>query len=110
MTTEINTENKDIESVIWEINDFSDEYIKANAQRVYAKDLGLDTRIGKPYVGQNFIAVHINGETQRLIEYYGGFEYIDEDDIRYFGNYKVYLNSSDRVRECFRSLKEKEEN
>ena len=92
--------------MIWEINDFSDEYIEAKTKRVHAEDLGLDARVGTPYVGEDFIAVRANRENQRMIEYYGGFEYVDEEDIRHFGNYKIYLNSSNRVAEHLERLKD----
>ncbi len=97
MKLEISTEDHDIEGLIWEINDFSDTFIEQNTKRVNAENLKLDYRCGTILVGESFVAVPMNGESQRILEYYGGFEYVDEEDVRYLGNYKIYLNSSNRV-------------
>ena len=51
----------------------------AGAVCVGARDAGLDYRCGRVYISvdENWIAVE--GST-RSIDYYGGFEYIDEGD------------------------------
>ncbi len=105
MKLEIDTEDHDIEGLIWEINDFSDTFIEQNTKKIHSKDLGMDERVGNIYVGDSFIAVPLNGHSQKMLEYYGGFEYVDEEDIRYLGNYKIYLNSCNRVASHLERLK-----
>lgn len=110
MKIEIDTDDHDVEGIIWEIADFTNTFIEERTEKVSSEDLGLDNRIPKLRVGDNFIAVSLNGYDQKQLEYYGGFEYVDEEDIKYMGDYKFYFDSSDRV-DCvlskYRAKKEK---
>mgnify|MGYP003657756582 CR=1 FL=1 len=64
---------------------------------VDARDAGLDYRSGRIYISvdENWIAVE--GST-RSIDYYGGFEYIDEGAKTVIGRYTFYEGECDRVR------------
>ena len=74
-------------------------------RRVRASELGLDDRCGRAYVDEDCIVVEGDG---RSYNYYGGFEYIDSEDIRKVGDYTIYLNTSDRVQEALECLMEKD--
>jgi hypothetical protein len=44
----------------------------------------------------------------RSFNYYGGFEYIDGEDRRTLGDYVIYLDTSERVRDALEALMEKD--
>jgi hypothetical protein len=76
-------------------------------RRVTANELGLDMRCGRAYVSENMDAIIVDGDA-RSFNYYGGFEYIDDEDKRQLGDYTVFLDTSDRVRDALESLMEKD--
>ena len=75
-------------------------------RQVTANDLGLDMRCGRAYVDEDCIVV--DSGNARSFDYYGGFEYIDDEDKRTLGDYVIYLNTSDRVQEALECLMEKD--
>ena len=76
-------------------------------RRVSANDLGLDMRCSRAYVGENLDCIIVDGDA-RSFNYYGGFEYIDDEDKRTLGDYTFFLDTSDRVREALETLMEKD--
>jgi hypothetical protein len=76
-------------------------------RRVTANDLGLDMRCGRAYVGENNDCIIVEGDA-RGFNYYGGFEYIDSEDKRTLGDYTVFLDTSERVRDALECLMEKD--
>lgn len=100
MKLEIDTEDHDVEGLIWEIADFANTFIEEKTKTIRAEDLGLDSRIPNIRVGDGFIATLRESHAEKMLQYYGGFEYIEEEDIKYMGDYKFYFDSSDRVREA----------
>ena len=74
-------------------------------RRVTASELGLDQRCGRAYVDEDCIVVEGDG---RSFNYYGGFEYIDGEDIRKLGDYTIFLDTSERVRDALEALMEKD--
>ena len=76
-------------------------------RRVSAVELGLDMRCGRAYVSENMDAIIVDGDA-RSFNYYGGFEYIDSEDKRTLGDYTVFLDTSDRVRDALESLMERD--
>jgi hypothetical protein len=76
-------------------------------RRVTANELGLDMRCGRAYVSENNDAIIVDGDA-RSFNYYGGFEYIDAEDIRKLGDYTVFLDTSERVRDALECLMEKD--
>jgi len=77
-------------------------------RRVTANELGLDIRCGRAYVGENLDCIIVDGDA-RSFNYYGGFEYIDSEDIRKLGDYTIFLDTSDRVRDALECLMEAED-
>jgi len=75
-------------------------------RRVSASDLGLDIRCGRAYVDEDCIVV--DSGNARSYDYYGGFEYIADEDKRVVGDYVVYLATADRVMEALECLMEKD--
>ena len=74
-----------------------------------AEDLGLDPRscYGTIYTSDEGIAVEKHHESN--LQYYGGFEYVDEDSRYELGGYVFYSADSNRVRQCIERLTEKTE-
>ena len=73
-----------------------DDYVFENMKECDPKDLGLDSRCGGPvFVNEDGIAVPKGA--RKYIEYYGGFEYIDNEYVEEVGPYVFYLAEDDRV-------------
>ena len=77
-------------------------------RRVSAVELGLDVRCGRAYVDDNMEYIVVDKGNARSYNYYGGFEYIDDEDKREMGDYVIYLNTCDRVNDALECLMEKE--
>jgi len=65
---------------------------------------GLDPRAlgGECYFGPGVIVTTING--RKSLDYYGGFEYIDEEHIITVGDYVFYSVEADRVAQVLERL------
>ena len=99
---------RDFESMmdlVDEIQDMVDRQVQG-MRRVSASDLGLDIRCGRAYVDEDCIVV--NDANARSFNYYGGFEYINDEDVRKVGDYVIYLATADRVQDALDSLMEKD--
>ena len=68
--------------------------------RVNAKEIGLDPRAGYVYVDVDEELIIADHRNIRSLDYYGGFEYVDEDATQTFGDFKIYMTDGedDRVR------------
>jgi hypothetical protein len=77
-------------------------------RRVHATELGLDMRCGRAYVDDNMEYIVVDAGNARSYNYYGGFEYIDDEDKRTLGDYVVYLNTSERVSDALENLMERD--
>ena len=88
-----------------EVQDLVERQIQG-MRRVHATDLGLDNRCGFAYVDEDCIVV--DDARSRSFNYYGGFEYISDEDKRTLGDYTIYFNTCDRVRGALESLMEKD--
>jgi len=72
-----------------------------------ADELGLDTRCGYLYANEDCIVVGKSAD--RLLQYYGGFEYVDKEYRFELGNYVVYLGEDKRVGNHLARIFEKDE-
>ena len=77
-------------------------------RRVSANDLGLDIRCGRAYIGENNDCIIVDDANARSFNYYGGFEYIEDEDVRKLGDYGIYIDTSERVRDALEALLEKD--
>ena len=77
-------------------------------RRVSANDLGLDIRCGRAYIGENNDCIIVDDANARSFNYYGGFEYIEGEDVRKLGDYVIYIDTSERVRDALEALMEKD--
>ena len=90
-----------------EVQDMVERHVQG-MRRVSAVELGLDIRCGSAYVDEDMESIVVAGSNERSYNYYGGFEYIDDEDKRMLGDYTVFLSTSDRVRDALECLMEKE--
>ena len=89
---------------MWELEQQIEELVnkyleESNAVEVSAYKAGLDYRCGRVYVSLEEDWIAVKGSTG-LINYYGGFEYIDSDYVTTIGNVTFYEAETDRVRDC----------
>ena len=98
----IETETKgitmDFQDLIDTVNNTVDTFL-ADAQEVDSSALGFDGRsfYGKAFVTPEVLAVR--AESDRSLQYYGGFEYVRKEHRIGMGDWVFYLAESDRVRE-----------
>ena len=85
-----------IQNIMIEVNNQMHE-LCGNLPCVRADKVGLDSRAGWVFVGEDCIIVE--GST-RAIDYYGGFEYVDSECRTQLGEYTIYMADNDRVQDC----------
>ena len=90
-----------------EVQDMIERQV-AGMKRVSATDLGLDIRCGFAYVDEDMEAIVVDDARARSFNYYGGFEYIADEDKRTLGDYVIYFATCDRVRDALECLMERE--
>jgi hypothetical protein len=90
-----------------EVQDMVERQV-AGMRRVSATELGLDQRCGFAYVDDNMEAIVVDDARARSFNYYGGFEYISDEDKRTLGDYTIYFSTCDRVRGALESLMERD--
>jgi hypothetical protein len=82
-------------------------FVNDNMDLVPASDLGLDPRCGRLFVNDEGIAV--SKDSDRSLQYYGGFEYVDKDYRHELGEFVFYSVDDDRVREHVETFFNEEE-
>jgi hypothetical protein len=88
-----------------EVQDMIERQV-AGMRRVSATDLGLDQRCGFAYVDEAMECIVVDDARARSFNYYGGFEYIADEDKRQLGDYTIYFNTCDRVCDALERLME----
>jgi hypothetical protein len=82
------------------------ERIVETTTPVEPQDVGLDDRCGPILIGNDFIASLM----PRMLDYYGGFEYVTEG-VMTIGEMKVYpADGNDRVQRVLDFVTEEEDN
>jgi hypothetical protein len=90
-----------------EVQDLVERQV-SGMRRVSATALGLDQRCGFAYVDGDMECIVVDDARARSFDYYGGFEYIADEDKRRVGDYVIYLNTNDRVSDALECLMEAE--
>jgi hypothetical protein len=81
-----------------EINGKVEELIDEEFRLVKPEDVGLDSRAGyNLFINEDFIAV--SKSNRRSLDYYGGFEYVDEEHVTVLGDYVFYSADDERVQD-----------
>jgi hypothetical protein len=94
------SENSSLFTVTEEIADFMGNYVE-KMKRVGAKEIGLDERAGSVWISRS----HIVTDNDRALRYYGGFEYVHDDNKTVLGNYVIYSYDDERVNDCIEHLR-----
>lgn len=94
-----------------EINEKVEVLIDEEFRLVKPTDVGLDSRAGYTlFINEDYIAV--SKSNRRSLDYYGGFEYVDEEHVTVLGDYVFYSADDERVQghldEFFHPEKEEE--
>lgn len=75
---------------------------------VRPQDVGLDSRAGYDlWISDEGIITTIHSD--RTLQYYGGFEYVDKDYRMELGDWVFYSSEDDRVQRCLDYYNEVEE-
>ena len=72
--------------------------------KVSANQIGLDVRAGWVYVDVENQLIVVDHNSVRSLNYYGGFEYVDSEQVTTMGDYTVYQSEDedDRVGDAVR--------
>ena len=90
------------------INATVEQFIEENWKEGNREQTGLDTRaFGKFWYC--YEGIFIFAGNRRSLDYYGGFEYIDSDYVKTYGEYVFYSADADRVQEVLENLMENED-
>ncbi len=89
------------------INEVVERNIRNQFTQVPASDLGLDNRCGRVMVDVVDEVIAVPNHNIRMLDYYGGFEYITEGDGRItVGDYTFFTSDNERVNDCFNALRD----
>ena len=87
-----------LNSLQWEINKKVETIIDEEFREVTPKEVGLDPRAGyNIFINEDYIAV--SKGNRRTLDYYGGFEYVDEEHITVLGDMVFYSADDERVQD-----------
>lgn len=99
-----------LNSLQWELNKKVEAIIDEEFREVTPKEVGLDPRAGyNIFINEDYIAV--SKGNRRTLDYYGGFEYVDEEHVTVLGDMVFYSADDERVQDHLDEffMKEKEE-
>ena len=99
-----------MENILDFVDDVNDRMRRLVNEMDYAPadELGLDRRAGyRLHVNEDCIVV--DKDSDRTLQYYGGFEYVDKEYRIEMGDYVIYLGDDDRVRSHIDTYYEVEE-
>jgi len=86
----------DLYTIVNVMNDMVEQFIDDKFQMVKPKEVGLDTRSSyQLFINEDYIA--IRKSDLRSLDYYGGFEYVDEEHVTVLGDYIFYSADDERV-------------
>ena len=87
-----------LHELISEINSKVEGLIDEEFREVTPKEIGLDTRAGhRLFINEDYIAV--SRGNRRSLDYYGGFEYVDEEHVTVLGDMVFYSADDERVQD-----------
>ena len=86
----------DLFEFIDEVTEISDNFVSGMG-KVPAEKMGLDRRSGTLFITPDCIATYKSND--RALQYYGGFEYVDNQYRHEMGDYVFYSAEDDRVRD-----------
>lgn len=100
----------DINNIKQVLNEMVEQLIDEEFREVTPKEVGLDPRAGyRLFINEDYIAV--SKGNRRTLDYYGGFEYVDEEHVTVLGDMVFYSADDERVQDHLDEffMQEKEE-
>ena len=95
--------------IVSEAEDKIKEYLR-NLPKISADKIGLDKRAGKCWIDVDNREIIVNNIFVGPLDYFGGFEYIKEDDERtQIGQYTIYGGYNSRVEDSIDHYEEHHE-
>ena len=90
------------ENLIEGIDAMTERYIARECQQTQASFLGLDSRAGYTlYVNVDDRVIAVHNRHRGILDYYGGFEYVEKENVTTIGNYTFYRGDEcERVQSC----------
>jgi hypothetical protein len=85
-----------------------EQYVENDCKVGDRNKTGLDPRAFGSRFYYNYDCIIIDISARRSLDYYGGFEYIDSDYIRTYGDFVIYSAEADRVQEVIDNLLQEE--
>ena len=88
----------DIYNIKQVLNEMVDQLIDDEFRVVKPVEVGLDNRSAyQLFINEDHIAVRKSD--RRGLDYYGGFEYVDEEHVTVLGDYIFYSSDDERVQD-----------
>ena len=87
----------DLFELIDNVTELTDTFV-GGMVKVNPEQLGLDNRCGSLFVTPDCIGTY--KERDRALQYYGGFEYVNDMDRHEMGDYVFYSREATRVDEA----------
>ena len=85
-----------LRELLSEMNSKVEGLIDEEFREVTPKEVGLDSRAGyRLFINEEYIAV--SRGNRRSLDYYGGFEYVDEEHVTVLGDMVFYSSDDERV-------------
>ena len=86
----------DVQDMLDEVKDLAQRAVEDDMVEIKPEQAGLDDRAGyRLRINGDYIAVDLG--LRRMLDYYGGFEYVDEECIEVVGNWVFYSRYDGRV-------------
>jgi len=88
----------DLHTIVNVMNGMVEQLIDDEFRMVKPTEIGLDSRAGyNLFINEDYIAV--SRGNRRTLDYYGGFEYVDEENVTVLGDYVFYSADDERVQD-----------
>ena len=88
------------------VNEVVERNIRSKFNQVPASDIGLDNRCVRVLIDAVDEVIAVPNHNIRMLDYYGGFEYIKEGEGRTtIGDYTFFTSDNERVKDCFEALR-----
>lgn len=90
-----------LDDLVEEVNELVKSFLENGTENIRPEAFGLDRRAGHNlFLSADNDCIGVEGQHGRnSLNYYGGFEYVDAEDIKCFGDWTFYSANSQRVRD-----------
>jgi hypothetical protein len=85
------------------INTMVESYVADECKEGDSKKTGLDERAFGLF-WYNFDCIVIPADRRQRLDYYGGFEYVEPEHVKQYGEYVIYSAESERVADVIDSI------